>query len=414
VKSVRYWRVAGFVAILSVGEARAYDFAGPPPGFTAGKVNTFQFYVADQVTYDDNLFRLPPGTVGVPGAIFPNAKQSDVVNTTTLGGQGLWDIGRQEIHIDLRADENRFKNNGDLDYVSANAVGLWNWRAGQYFSGQVETFWDRSLASFGQTRYSGRDLVTSLEELGSARYQIGPHWAAYGQVRGSYTEHSAVAEQFNNFHNKAGNAGVEYASSVNDTYGFQYQYVDITFKQDLAIATQAFNYNEDSGRFLLHYALSDKTVIDAYAGYLRRQYPGLSIGSYAGEIWRAALAYHVTEKTEFVLSAWHELHAYIDAESNYFVAKGFGISPVWNASEKLSFTFSADYENQDYIASNNAVLIAGVRTAKVNSEQATIRYTPRDAWIINVFIRHQKRDSNQPTFAYSDNLASANVTFRFW
>jgi hypothetical protein len=87
---------------------------------------------------------------------------------------------------------------------------------------------------------------------------------------------------------------------------------------------------------------------------------------------------------------------------------------VWNASDKLSFTFAGAYENQDYIGSNNTALIGGARTAKVNSEQATIRYTPRDAWIINVFLRHEKRDSNEPTFAYSDNLASANVTFRFW
>jgi hypothetical protein len=415
VNSARYWAFAAFAAaVISGGEAGAYDFAGPPPGVSPGSINTFQFYVADQETYDDNLYRLPSGTAGVPGSIFPNASQSDAVNASTLGGQGKWDIGRQEVEIDLRADENRFLRNTGLNYVSSNAVGTWNWRAGPYFTGQVATFYDRTLASFSETRFVGKDVVSSEEGLASARYQVGPHWAVYGQIRGSYLQHSANAEKFNDFHNKAGNAGVEYATSVNDTYGFQYQYVGVTFKQDPTAVNQAFNYKEDSGRFLVHYGLSDKTILDAYAGFVRRQYPGLSIGSYSGAAWRASLQYQFTDKTQFILSTYHELHAYVDAESNYFVAKGVSISPVWAATEKLSFTLTASYENDDYISRSNSILLVGPRRAKVNSDQATIRYTPRDAWLINVFFRHEKRDSNQYGFTYKDNLVSGNVTFRFW
>jgi Putative beta-barrel porin 2 len=406
---------AGFAAgILTAAGAGAYDFAQPPPGLPPDAVNTFQLYVADQETYDDNLFRLPPGTVGVPGAVFANPSKSDAVNTATFGGQGKWDIGRQDFEINLRADENRFARNDGLNYVSSNAVGYWNWRVGQYFSGQVATFYDRSLASFGETRYSGKDLVTSLEELGSARYQIGPHWAAYGQIRGSYTDHSAEVEQFNDFHNKAGIAGIEYATNVNDTFGFEYQYVDITFNQSVAVAAGAYDYNEDTGRFLVKYAFTDKTSIDAYAGYLERKYPGLDIGSYSGDIWRANFLWTATEKTQLGVSVWHELHAYVDAESNYFVAKGASLAPTWIATEKLSFTLLGSYEKQNYIGSSSSVVVGGAREDKVDSQQATIRYVPRDAWIVNVFFRHEKRESNQYQFTYDDNLVSANVTYRFW
>jgi hypothetical protein len=412
-QSVRFRIVAGVLgAILSVGEASAYDFSPPTPGFAPSAVNTFQFYVGDEETYDDNLFRIPPGTVGVPGAVFPNASQSDAVNTTTLGAQGKYDIARQEVEFNLRANDNQFIRNTVLNNISSSGVGTWNWTAGPYLTGQVSTIYDHSLASFSETRYSGKDLVTSLEELGSARYQLGPHWAVYGQVRGSTIDHSAEPEKYNNFHNKAGNAGVQFVNNGMDTYGFEYQFVDLTFNQTLGGA-QAYNYKEDSGRFLVHYGLSDKTIIDGYAGYLRRQYPGLVIGSYSGEIGRVALTYNLTEKTQFLVSGWHELHAYIDAESNYFVAQGVSIAPVWNASEKLSFTLLASYENQDYIASNS-VIVATPRHDKVNGEQATIRYSPRDAWIFNMFIRHEKRESNQNAFSYTDNVISGNVTFRFW
>lgn len=393
----------------------AYDFSQPPPGFSAGAINTLQLYLSDQVTYDDNLFRVPPGTVGVPGAVFANAHQSDVANSATIGGQGKWAIGRQEIDLDVRADENRFKDNANLDFVSANAVAAWNWRVGEYFSGQVESIYDRSLASFSETRYNGKDVVTSLEQLGSARYQVGPHWAAYGQIRGSYLEHSATAVQHDNFHNKAGIAGVQYATNVNDTVGFEYQRVNIKFNNGVVGGQQAFDYNEDTGKFLVKYALTDKTSIDAYAGYLRRSYLGVSVSSFSGAIWRATFALQATDKTSLSVAAYHELHAYLDAESNYFVAKGVAVTPAWTATEKLSFSLAAFYENEDYIASNSGLIaLGGGRTAKVNAQQATIRYTPRDAWIVDVFFRHQKRQSNQANFANIDNLASVSLTFRFW
>jgi hypothetical protein len=408
--------VAGAVtAVLAAGGAAAYDFSPAPPGIPADTFNTFQLWVADQETYDDNLFRVPPGTVGVPGAVFPNASQNDWVNTGTLGGQGKWVIDRQEFEVSVRADENRFKNNDSLNYVSADGVGTWNWKLGEYLSGQVATFYDRSLASFSETRYSGKDIVTSLEELGYARYQLGPHWAVYGQIRGSYTDHSAEVEQYNDFHNKSGYAGVEYATDINDTFGFEYAYTDITFRQNVALAATDYNYAEDTYKFIAKYAITDKTNIGGYAGYLQRNYAGGGIGSYSGDIWRVNGGWLVTDKTSFNLSVWHELHAYVDAESNYFVAKGESIGPTWAATEKLSFTLSGSYEIQDYIDNSSSVLITGVpREDKVDSGQITINYSPRDPLAITLFFRHVKRESNQYVFSYNDNLVSASATYRFW
>jgi hypothetical protein len=350
--------------------------------------------------------------VGVPGAAFANASQSDVVTSPAVGGEGKWDVAQQEFDIKLQASDNRFARNSALNYVGADADGTWNWRVGPYLSGQVGVNYDRSLASFGQTRYSGFDLVSSLQEIGSARYQLGPHWAAYGEVSGSHSDHSAEVEQFNDFHNKAGKAGVQYVNNGNDSYGFEYQYVDVTFNQIPDAVAQGFDYKENSGRFLMHYGLSDKTVIDAYGGYLRRQYPGLAIGAYSGGIGRITVLYNWTEKTQFIFAGWHELHAYIDNESDYFTAQGVSVSPVWNATEKISFVLLASYENQKYIGSNDLV-ITSPRQDKINIEQATIRYTPRDALTFNLFLRHEKRDSNQFQFTYDDNLISGSVTFRF-
>jgi hypothetical protein len=411
-RPLRCWPVAAFLATLWSAAAGAYDFAPPAPGLSPDAINTFQLYVGDQETYDSNLFRLPPGTAGVPGAAIANASQSDFVSSPAAGGEGRWDLAQQEFDIKLQASDNRFARNTALNYVGADGAGTWNWHGGPYLSGQVGVSYDRTLAGFGQTRFSGYDVVGSLDEYGTARYQLGPHWAVYGELSGAVSDHSAEIEKFNDFHNKSGKAGVQYVTNGMDTYGFEYQYVDLTFDSGAPDSVTGFDYKEDSGRFLLHYALSDKTIIDGYGGYLRRQYPGLVIGAYSGEIGRATVLYNWTEKTQFIVAGWHELHAYIDAESQYFVAQGASFSPVWNASEKISFVLLASHESQNYIGSNS-IEVSSPRHDKIDVEQATIRYQPRDAWTISLFLRHEKRDSNQYVFSYDDTLLSGSVTFRF-
>ena len=429
VKVGRPWvGVSVGIGVLAVRAAGAYDFMQPPPGLPADAVNTIQLYLADQVNYDDNLYRVPPGTVGVPLGANANDSQTDVVNSTTFGSQGRWDIGRQEVDLDLRADENRFKRNTSLDYVSANAVGTLNWHAADAFSGQVRSYYDRSLASFSETRFTGKDIITSLEELGYGRYQVGPHWAVYGQVRGSYTNHSATIAQFNDFHEKAGYVGAEYATDVNDLFALEYQYVDITFKPNVALAAGAYDYGENTEKFIVNYALSDKTSINAYVGSLQRKYPVSGVNSYAGGIWRVSFNWAATGKSNVGVSAWHELHAYVDAESNYFVAQGVSLAPTWTATEKLSFILQTSYEKENFIGNSGsevtglfvpggvngvAVVPVGVRVDKVNAEQLTLRYVPRDAWVVTVVARHEKRESTQYIFSFNDNVFSGSLTYRF-
>jgi hypothetical protein len=411
-KILRYWAFAGLTVGCLPGAAGAYDFAPPGPWLPGDEVDRVKFFVGDQETYDTNLFRVPPGTIGVPGAVFPKTYQADDINSVTAGGEGKWDVDLQEFDLKAQIDDNRFYYNSGLNYVGGIASGTWNWRAGPYLSGDAGVLYDRTLASFGQTRFSGFDLVTSRTEFGSARYQLGPHWAVYGGVQDSQVDHSAEAVQYNDFRNKNGDVGVQYVNNGNDSYAFEYKYVDFTFKQLAALSPQGFNYKEDSGKFLIHYIVSDKTIIDGYGGYIRRQYPELAIGTYSGEIGRITVTYNLTDKTQFALAGWHELHAYTDAESSYFVAQGVSLAPTWNVTEKLSLVLLASFENQNYISSNT-VIVTNPRQDRVYGDQVTVRYSPRAAWVFNVFFRHDKRESNQYQYSYDDNLVAGSVTFSF-
>lgn len=409
-KVLRCWAFTALTLGLLMSTAGATDFAPPAPWLAPDAVDDFKLFVGDSQSYDNNLFRVPPGTVGVPGSVFPRTYQGDYINTVTAGGQGKYDIDLQEFDLRAQVDDNRFYYNSGLNYVGGNASGTWNWRVGPYLSGDAGVYYDRTLASFGQTRYSGFDVVTATTEFGTARYQLGPHWAVYGGVQDGRSSQSAEAEKFNDYHAKNGDVGVQYVNNGNDSYSFEYKYVDFSFDQGLAI--QGYDYKEQSAKFLLHYAISDKTIIDAYGGYLHRDYPSLAIGTFTGPIGRITATYNLTEKTQILLSGWHEVHAYIDAESAYFVAQGASLSPVWNVTDKLSLIVLAQFENQNYINSNTVIATAP-RQDRVYADQATVRYAPRDAWVFNLFFRHDKRESNQYVFSYDDNLVTVSFTYGF-
>ncbi len=406
--------------VVFAASVRASDFAPVAPTLAPDDVNTFHPYVAFQETYDDNLFRIPTNVSGSLSSILPNATRADSVSTGSVGGTVLWEPGRQAVNFSAHADENRFAHNDALNFTSGDANLLWDWRLGGYFAGTAQVSYDRSLASFGETRFLGKDVVSSTDGLVSGRYQVGPHWALYGDIRGSTVKHSATAAQFDDFHSGAGGGAVEYATDVSDTFTAKYSYVKLTFPSDNLTTTLPLNYTEDSERFLVKYALTDKTSFDGYAGYLKRSYPGSLIGSYSGDVWRAGFRWQVTGKTQIAVAAYHELHAYVDAESDYFIAKGYSIAPLWNATEKLSFALLLQQENQNYIGTTNpvdavapGVITVGAREAKVDAGQLTCIYLPRDPVTITFFIRHEQRTSNQYTFTYTDNLASIAATYKF-
>jgi len=96
------------------------------------------------------------------------------------------------------------------------------------------------------------------------------------------------------------------------------------------ISGSPFNrdYNEDTVSVLAKYLLSDKTQINASAGYLKRNYTNETTGAFSGDIWRLSLQWQATEKTQISFAVWRDLEAYLASQSNYFVSTGGSISPV--------------------------------------------------------------------------------------
>jgi exopolysaccharide biosynthesis operon protein EpsL len=387
----------------------------PPGDLNVDAGNAFTVFAADQESFDSNLFRLPSSVTDVSEAVGPSASRDDHINTASAGLAGLWNLGRQTVALDLRADDSRYASNSDLNHVSGSDRAIWNWALGSKFSGQVGADYERSIASFVNTNVYTRNLADQWDYFGGARYQIGPRWAVFGGVIQTESRLSALASRANDNSQKSVEMGTEYATGVQDSVGFEYRHTNTSFPNFLVSNGAALspNYNEDRARAFLKYAISDKTLIDAGAGYLRRDYPERGIGRFSGDIWRASLQWQPREKTQFLAVAWRELHAYLTADSDYYVSNGASVSPIWIASEKINLSLLLSSEKQDYLGAAPGITVAGPRHDRVLAEQANLAYSPLGHITVNFAIRREQRSSNEGQFAYNDTLASIGITAKF-
>jgi hypothetical protein len=414
-------RLTTTILWLACAGPAAAAIAPPPP--TADDGTTFHLFVGDQYTYDDNLYRIPASFSPVVSTLTPNATREDRINTVSGGGIGQWFFGRQNIDFSVRADYSRFAHNTALNNTGGDATLNWNWLVGPYFSGQVGAEFNRALASFAETRYLGRDLVDYKTYFGKATFQVGPHWAIIGGARETDITHGAAAAAFNNFKIRSGNAGMEFTMGVSDSFGLDYRYTKGLYPPNYTFDNLPFDrdFKEDTYRGTIKYAITEKFNVDAYAGYLKHTLPAQNIlpssvfGNFSGDIWRATFNWLPTEKTQLGFAAWRELHAYLVDASNYFVSKGYSVSPTWRPTEKITVDFIASREDQDFVAIQSVLgLLAPPRFDRVTAEQINVFYVPRERWTLNLFFRNERRTSNQTDIAYSDRSGNLSFTYKFW
>jgi len=378
--------------------------------------NSYDVYVADQLTYDDNLYRLPSSITDIAALTGrSDSAREDHINSLSLGVDGLWLLGTQAVNVNLRADDNRYVRNDALNNISAKDSAVWDWRLWERLSGQVGVDYYSAIASFANTTFYARDLVDKMQYFSNARYQFGPRWSIFGGVLDADTSHSALAAQLNDYHSKSGDVGIECVSASDNKLVWEYRYTDGLYPHESVFNGAPFNpdYNEDTARLLLKYAFTDETIIEAAAGYLKRFYPYARIGAFSGDIWRVSLQWQPKETLQFVLAGWHELTAYLDSESNYFVSKGGSVSPTWLISDTLTLSLAISSANQDYIGSSASELTFVSRRDRVAAEQAHLTYAPAEALTFDITYRHEQRHSNLAQFQYDDKLASAGITFKF-
>jgi hypothetical protein len=388
------------------------------------RTNQLILFVGDTYTYDDNIYRLPSGVTdltGLPG-IGPNPSRNDSMETVTGGLNGSWLTGaRQSVDVSLSVDDNRFFHDKDLDNISTNDRAAWNWGLGSALSGELGADYSRLLGGFVNVQVYSRDIVNRADYFGTMRYQLGPRWGIFGGLLGTTYSVSSPEATYNNSTSRGGEIGADFTTELN-RIGFDYRYNDSRAPNSTVLNGVDFDpdFREQTARVLFRHVLSEKTIFDASAGYLKRDYPSGAIGSFSGEVWRAALQWQPTPKTQLLVGAWQQLSADLTSQTDYFVDKGVSLTPQWTASEKVTVSATVARDNESYVGANPVgpipvdFLGQEARHDTATSETVSLVYTPIRAIVLTFSAAYIKRDSNISTFQFNDFTGSVNVVYKFF
>jgi exopolysaccharide biosynthesis operon protein EpsL len=396
----------------------AVSCAMPLPGAFAaeiGAADSFQFFVMDRYWYDDNLFRVPDGLLETEPAIAGRESEDDYVNRASAGVRVRLDQSRQVLHADLRIDDVRYNRNDDLNYTGGNADLSWDWQLGRRFSGKLFGQFDRVQAALNNYRFFERDIVDTAGYGGEFRVGIGSRWRLLAAAAATDTDHSSPVRQLENFESTSGRGGIEYATPAGSLLALEYRVTDADFPIAADIAGAPRGYQERVPGIRIEYPFTVQTRLIARAGYLDRDYDNPVSGDYAGEIWNATLQWEPRAKLGFDLKAWHELRAYTDAESDYFIADGVSITPKWKPRTTLEVSATYSYEKQDY--TGTSLVFTPVEEAsredKLKSALFSIDYSPRDLISLGLGYRWIDRTSNREFRDYGANVVSVDLKLTF-
>lgn len=372
------------------------------------------FYMSEQLVHDDNLFRVP--RAGAPdGDTHAIASRDDQINRLTLGIGDDMHFGRQILRAKGRVQDVRFQQNDHLDHTAGNALLAYEWRLLGSWSGTLSAGYDRMLADFANLRSTAQDLVETAAYSGSARYEIGPRWALSAHGRRTRTEHSLDLRRSDEVEAELGRLALTYTTPSEHEVGVEYRYTRAEFPNHLPGLADAHSphYDESAALARVSYTASVRTRLEAIFGYVERTHPqGSGNGDYSGDTWRATIDWHPREKFSTTLSAWHELKAYVDAESDYFVSDGFSIAPQWRPLRSISLDVRLSLEEQDYIGTSLLPEETARRNDEVLTALATFSYSPRPNLQLQLTYLLSDRDSNRDWRRYDAQVAGASIRWR--
>ena len=363
-------------------------------------------YASERFVYDNNVYRLPNPSIASP--VGPVASRGDEINTVSAGLDGYVGSSGQGLQVLARADRNQFAKNTTLDNTSGSVRVMGDWVVGSELSGQVGVSYDRQLNDFANYQVYLKDMVAVKSAFASAHLDMGTLiFDAIGHASEFY--HTSDEARFKN--NSAQTSatyltpGGTYLSAI---YSFRDgRYPAPTFTENSFL----FQANSPFGKtFRFRFA----------GGYLEHNsaqtpvFTSVTTYNFSGGIWNADVAWQPRESFQLLVAGAREVHAYIDAESQYFVSLSEKVAAQWAPTGKITCELEFTRDDQHFIGPLPTIISLTLPEHNIiYSRQLNFAWSIARPVQLVLSYRYLTRSSNAPVLAFDDSFVSAKLQARF-
>ena len=396
------------IAWPATGRFPAYP-QEPPDG------KTVRFSVFTGLMHDNNLFRLSDSVN--PVTTLGTTEKSDTIFRYGAGVDVDLPISRQRLLLNAQVERRDFDEFGFLDHTAYRLGGVWRWVAGSQWSGDVGYDRRKALSPFGDIQAPIKDMITSDHAYGSAGYRFTPRWRVRGGLDWWKYDHSDPTRIPLDHKLGSGTLGVDYMTPADNFVGGQFKYSngDYPNRQPVAATLVDNGFQEYEASLVAHWILTGKSVLDARAGYTKREHDQFTQRDYDGFTGRLSFDWFVGSKTLLNFAAWRELQAYEDVIASYVVAHGASFGPRWAPTDKIVLQARLVYERRDFEGDPGIPL--GTTLVEREDKFKGIRllggWSPRRNIEVSVGVDWGDRTSNTLGADYDYTKWMANAKFRF-
>jgi exopolysaccharide biosynthesis operon protein EpsL len=383
------------------------------PGL-AKEGDTFRPYVSYTRYDDSNLFRLAEGETavviedGVPVQVSLDTA-SDQYGVLGIGLDVDWKFERQQIVANLSKTQVKYSKYSSLDYDGEDYRGVWNWRLGNHWNGQLGASRGVTQTSFSDFRsfdvngnpviLAVSNLVTRDRQFVSAEWELHPRWRIGGGGASTTSENSRLQQRSQDYDETSEYAYASYLTPKGSKLRGEIRYQDAEYPNRELVAGSLLDnsFTQTEYNFVGDWSLSGKTLAHVKLGYVERRFPNVSARDFSEIAGRITADYFPTGKTALTLAVYREPAPNEETNSSFLVNAGANLNAAWLLSDKITARASASYVQGTY-----ELILPGLpqRIDDTLSGSLSLSYTPVPMATIDVGLQGGNRDSSFQTNDY--------------
>ena len=318
-------------------------------------------------TYDDNLLRVADGEQAFGG------QRSDWYRTLDAGVVVNKTISRQRLAATAKVSKVKFDHFNQLDYDGRDLQASWLWEVGNRFEGRAEALYVKTLAPYTDFDSDQRNLRQQRRQVLDAGWKMHPSWKLrVGAVRDKYT-YELLVQRYNDRTEKTCEAELLYRPKSGSSVGLVARRIKGNYPYrrpyDSNVLTDDFTQDELKAR--VDWLATGSTMVQALAGYARRDQPAYGEGSTSGFNGRITAIYKPVGKRSYSAALWREFAPIESPSVSYTLNKGASLQATWLATDRIKVDASVAYEKRDYTArtvfAGSGDLNDSIRTASVRA-----------------------------------------------
>ena len=378
----------------------------------ADQYDTVNYTASVGAVYDDNIFRLP--SQADPRAVIGSSSKSDWIKIVSLGIGFDKKYSRQEVMFNASLSNNKFSTFSNLDYNKTNYDAVWNWSLSSRLSGTLSFKRTQTLTNYANFHAYTRNLSTVNNRGLFVDWWLQSSWHVIAGVHHERSTYTVASVTSPSYFNRSREWGLRYTPGDGSSLSLISRFARGGYEN--YVSPDYFNlidtgYTERQLEASFKWPLTGKSTLSGNLMKVRRRYPIFYQRNYSGTQGKLDWTWSMTGKTLLNLSADRTLTPWHDFASSYYVTDTVSLSPVWQATSKVSVRMTVSRGKADYFGPVIPNLVA--RHDNNRSEAIGVVWVPRRSLKLSAPVLHTRRTTNYQAYEYNDNSANLSLTAMF-